>query len=159
MNRRGHIYLSLFLIFVAGYAIHSASQWPFKAGFFPLAAAIPLLILALAHLLLQLYGKPEAAAGAAVEAEFSAEVPPEVARRRAVTIFGWMAGFIAMVYLASFPVAVPLFLFLFLKLQSRTSWRSSFVLTAITWGFFYALFQRIVHLQFESGLIQLRLGL
>lgn len=159
MKSKGHIVFSVFLILVGGYVVYSASQWSFKTGFFPLAVAIPLVILALLHLVLQLFGAPETAGGPAVEAEFSNEVAPEVARRRVVAIFSWIAGFILLVYLVGFPVAVPLFIFLYLKLQSQESWFFSVALTGIAWGCFYVLFQRVVQLQFEDGLIQTWLGL
>ena len=154
MKSKGHIYFGIFVILVSGYAIFAASRWSFKAGFFPLAVAIPLLALTLIHFYLELFGAPETSKGPAVEAEFSNEVAPEVARRRVITMFSWMAGFILLVYLVGFPVTVPLFLFFYLRIQSEVSWTKSIVLTAITWGLFYALFQRLVRMQFEAGAIQ-----
>jgi hypothetical protein len=94
-----------------------------------------------------------------VETEFSNEVPPEVARRRVVATFCWIAGFIVTVYLVGFPAAIPPFIFLYLKIQSQVNWLTSIALTATTWGFFYVVFQRIVQLQFESGVIQTWIGL
>ena len=159
MKLSGHIGFSVFLILIAGYVIYSASLWSFKTGFFPIAIAIPLLILSVAHLCLELFGPAEKASGPAVEAEFSQEVPPEVAQRRVIAIFPWIAAFIVSVFLVGFPLAVPLFIFLYLKLQSQVSWVRSIVLTAATWGFFYAVFQRLVQLQFEEGMIHTWLGL
>lgn len=159
MKFKGNIYFSSFLILIAGYVIFTASRWSFKTGFFPLAIAIPLLILAVVQLYLELYGAPEVSKGPAVEAEFSAEVAPEIARRRAVTIFSSIATFIFFVYLIGFPLTVPLFILFYLKFQSDAGWTHSIALTAITWGCFYALFQRLVHLQFEPGVIQIWLGL
>ncbi len=159
MENRGHVFFSVFLISVGSYAVYSASRWSFKTGFFPLAIGIPLVILALAHLLLELFGAPERVGDPAVEVEFSNDVAPEVARRRVIAIFSWIAGFILLVYLVSFPVAVPLFMFFYLKIQSQVSWLRSIALTAAAWGFFYTVFQRVVQLQFEPGLIQTWLGL
>jgi hypothetical protein len=159
MKIRGQFLFSAFLILVAGYAVYSASYWSFKTGLFPLAIGIPLIILALAHLLLELLGAPEKAGGPAVEAEFSNEVTPEIARRRVIAIFSWIAGFILLVFLIGFPAAVPLFMFLYLTMQSQVSWLPSIALTAMAWGFFYAVFQRLVHLQFEAGVVQAWLGL
>jgi Tripartite tricarboxylate transporter TctB family len=159
MKKRGHVGFCVFLIAISGYVVYSASYWSFKAGFFPLATAIPLMILALLHLALVLFGAPETVGGPAVETEFSNEITPAVARRRAVAIFSWIAGFILLVYLLGFPFAVPLFLFFYLKLQSRESWLWSTALTATAWAFFYMLFQRFVQLQFETGAVQHWLGL
>lgn len=154
MKSKGHLYFGTFLILIAGYAIFTASQWSFKTGFFPLAVAIPLLGLTLLHFYFELFGAPEIIKGPAVEAEFSNQVAPQVARRRVVTMFSWMAGFILLVYLLGFPLTVPLFVFFYLKFQSEVSWIKSVVLTAITWGVFYGLFQRLVRIQFDTGLIQ-----
>jgi hypothetical protein len=91
MRNTGHLAFSLFLIALAGYVIYSASHWSFKTGFFPLAIAIPLMILALLHLWLELFGGPEAKAERAAEAEFSNEVSPAEARRRALVTLSWIA--------------------------------------------------------------------
>jgi len=154
MKSKGHLYFSAFLLLVAGYAIFAASRWSFKTGFFPLAIAIPLLILVLVHLYLESFGAPEVSKGPAVDADFSGEVPDEIARRRVLTIFAWIAAFILCVYLIGFPLTVPLFIFFYLKVQSEVSWIHSLALTTITWGLFYLLFQRLVHIQFEAGAIQ-----
>ena len=156
---KGHLYFSAFLLLVSGYAIFSAVGWSFKTKLFPLATAIPLFILVVLHLYLEAFGAKEVSRGPAVEAEFSNETSDDNARRRALIIFAWIGGFILCVYLIGFPLTVPLFTFCFLKFQSETGLVQSTVLTAITWSFFHFLFQRLVHIQFESGAIQAWLGL
>ena len=159
MKSKGHLYFSAFLILLSGYAILTAARWSFKTGFFPLAVAIPLLLLVLLHLYLEYFHAPEASKGPAVDADFSGDVDENVARRRVITIFSWIAGFILAVYLIGFPSTVPLFLFFYLKFQSEATWFQSLALTAITWVLFYLLFQKLVHIQFETGVIQSLLGL
>jgi Tripartite tricarboxylate transporter TctB family len=159
MKSKGHLYFSAFLLVISGYVIFTASRWSFKTGFFPLAAAIPLLVLVLIHLYLELFAPAEVSKGPAVEAEFSDEVAPDIARRRVITIFSWIAAFILFVYLIGFPLTVPLFIFCYLKFQSDVTWLSTIALTAISWGFFYTLFQRLVYIQFEAGVIPTWLGL
>jgi hypothetical protein len=158
MKARGHLYFGAFLIVLSGYAILAASHWSFKTGFFPLAVAIPLLALTLIHLGLEWFGEPETTRGAAVDAEFANEVPAEIARRRVLVLFAWMAAFIVSVFLIGFPLTVPLFLFSFLKFQSRTGWTSAILLTVVTWAVFHGLFVRLVHIQFEAGIVQTWLG-
>ena len=157
--RKGRIAFCLFLIAVAVYAIGAALGWTFKAKLFPLTVSIPLMILAAAQLVMEILGKAEAAAGAAVDLEFSADVPPDVARRRVIGAFLWVAGFILLVYLLGFPLAVPIFMFTYLSTQSGVGLLPSLGLTGATWFFFYGLFQRLVHLSFEDGLIQTLLGM
>jgi hypothetical protein len=157
--RKGRILFGLFLIVVGAYAVHSALGWSFKTALFPLSVSIPLIILAAAQLLLDLFGKAETAGGPAIDLELAADVPPDVARRRVIGIFFWVAGFILLVFLLGFPIAVPLFILCYLRLQSHESWWLSLSLTAFAWGFFYGIFERLIHLRFEDGLLQTWLGL
>jgi hypothetical protein len=155
----GRIIYCVFLLCIAGYAIYQASGWSFKTALFPLAVSIPLLVLLTVHLVQMLFGKAETTSGAAVDVEFSSDVPPEIERRRVIGTFAWFIGFIVSVYLIGFPLTVPLFIFTYLKFQSGIGWLPAIVATAITWGCFYGLFQWLVHIQFADGAIQTWLGL
>jgi hypothetical protein len=157
--RKGRILFGLFLIIVGAYAVHSALGWSFKTALFPLSVSIPLIILTAAQLLLDLFGKAETAGGPAIDLELAADVPSDVAWRRVVAIFFWVAGFILLVFLLGFPIAVPLFILCYLRLQSHESWWLSLSLTAVAWGFFYGVFEQLIHLRFEEGFIQSLLGI
>jgi hypothetical protein len=157
--RKGRILFGLFLIVVGAYAVHSALGWSFKTALFPLSVSIPLIILTAAQLLLDLFGKAETAGGPAIDLELAADVPPDVARRRVIGIFFWVAGFILLVFLLGFPIAVPLFILCYLTLQSHESWWLSLSLTTFAWGFFYGVFERLIHLRLVVGLLQTWIGL
>jgi hypothetical protein len=144
---------------VTASAIYLALEWPFKAKLFPLSVSIPLFILAGIQLLQLLVGKEEIIESAAVDLEFSSDVPPEIERRRVITAFSWIAGFILAVYLIGFPLTVPLFICFYLRFESGVGALPTIAATAITWAMFYGLFQKLVHLQFEQGAIQTWLGL
>ena len=161
MRIRGSAVFSLCLAAVGAYAVVAALAWPFKAALFPLVMGIPLLVLALAQLLLELRGgKAEADSGPPVDlAQAGADVPPELVRRRTLGTFAWMGAFAALVLLIGFPLAVPLFLFSYLVMQSSAGWLLSAALTAAGWGFFHVLFERLLHFPFDTGLIQTWLGL
>jgi hypothetical protein len=68
-------------------------------------------------------------------------------------VFAWMASFIVLVLLAGFPMAVPLFVFSYLAMESRENWVLSVALAAAAWGVFHLLFERLLHFPFEAGLI------
>lgn len=160
MPTKARAAFSLFLAALATYAVVSAWSWPSKAGLFPLVMGIPLLALALVQLVLDLRGKSEAAEGAAaMDLAPSADVAPELARRRTVATFAWMAAFVVLVFMVGFALAVPLFMFSYLMFQSSAGWWLSLALTAAAWGFFYGLFERLLRLPFGAGMIQTWLGL
>ena len=144
---------------VTASAIYLALDWPFKAKLFPLSVSIPLFILAGIQLLQLLVSKEEIIESSAVDLEFSSDVPPEIERRRVITAFCWIAGFIFTVYMIGFPLTVPLFICVYLRYESGVGALPTIAATAITWAMFYGLFQTLVHLQFEQGAIQTWLGL
>jgi hypothetical protein len=134
----GAAIFSLGLAALAVFACYKALSWPPKAALFPLVMGIPLLVLAVAQAIVELREPAAAREG----------------WRRPLLVFAWMAVFIALVLLAGFPVAVPLFVFAYLVLESRERWGLALALAAAAWGFFHLLFERLLHFPFEAGLIR-----
>jgi hypothetical protein len=124
----------------AAYAVYAALHWPPKAALFPLTMGIPLLVLALVQITIDLREPPPA--------------PGPPARQRSLAVFAWMAAFIALVLLVGFPMAVPLFVFSYLVMESRESLALSALAAGVAWSIFHLLFERLLHFPFESGLIQ-----
>lgn len=156
--RKGAVIFCAFLIAVSGFAIFTATGWSFKTKLFPLSVAIPLLVLSTVQLVLMLLGKEETNEGA-MDVEFATDVPAEIARRRVLGVFCWIVGFIVLVYLLGFPWTTPLFIFLYLRFQSEVGWAGALAGAAVTWGCFHLLFQSLVHIQFEPGVLQTWFGL
>lgn len=138
MRISGGALFSLALAALAAAAVYKALSWPPKAALFPLVMGIPLLVLALAQMVMELRQPQPAAEG----------------WRRSVVVFAWMALFIALVLIAGFPTAVPLFVFAYLVLESRERWGLALALAAAAWGFFHLVFERLLHFPFEAGLIR-----
>jgi hypothetical protein len=134
----GAALFSLGLALVAAYAVYAAMRWPAKAALFPLTMGIPLFALAAVQTFAELR-EPAIGAGPL---------------GRVVVVFAWMAAFIALVLLAGFPIAVPLFVFFYLVMESREKLGVSLVLAAAAWGAFHLLFERLLHFPFEAGLIR-----
>jgi len=140
MRPSGPVLFGAGLAVVAAYAVYAALGWPAKAALFPLVMGIPLLVLAVAQVLLELRAAP-------------APAEPAGAGSRALAVFAWMVGFVALVLFGGFAAAVPIFVFLYLRLDSREGWLLSGVLAAAAWGFFHLVFQRLLHFPFEAGLM------
>ena len=134
----GAAVFSLGLALVAAYAVYAALRWPPKAALFPLVMGIPLLVLALAQFVVELRSR--------------APAEPVAGSARALGVFAWMAGFIILVLLVGFPVAVPVFVLSYLVIAGE-GWLLSALLAGAAWGAFHLLFQRLLHFPFEGGLI------
>jgi hypothetical protein len=142
MHKTASLTLSVGVMLLAGYGLFAATAWPWKAALFPLVIGIPLFCFAAVELLWTLFGAPEPETQSAPEAG---------ARRRILAAVAWMLGFFAAVVLLGFPIAVPLFLFLYLKLQGGEGWVLSVGITLAVTAAFYGLFDALLHLPFPAG--------
>ena len=152
MHNRASLVLGVGIMILSGLAVVVALDWPWKAKLFPLVIGIPVFCLAAAEVIWSLFGS--AARIEAMDYQLSANLPQRVTLIRTLQAAAWMIGFLCVIVLAGFPIAVPLFVFLYLKLQGREGWGLSVVMTLAVWGFFYGLFDRLLHLPFPAGLIQ-----
>jgi putative tricarboxylic transport membrane protein len=148
VHKNASLALSVLIMIMSGYGVIAATAWPWKAALFPLVIGIPLFCLAASEALWTLFGSPPAEAGEAKD--FQLSIGKDTGRRTLVAT-GWILGFFAAIVLLGFPIAVPLFVFLFLKLQGREGWVLSIVMTAVVWGVFYGLFDLLLHLPFPAG--------
>lgn len=138
----------------SGYGVFAATAWPWKAALFPIVIGVPLFCLAAAEALWTLFGSPQNS----VEArDFQLSIGKDTVRRT-LAAAGWIFAFFAAIVLLGFPVAVPLFVFLYLRLQGRESWLVCIVMTAAVWGVFYGLFDLLLHLPFPAGWLLAWLG-
>ena len=140
MRINGAAIFSAALAAIAAYAVISALRWPAKAALFPLVMGIPLLVLALVQMVIDWRG-----------ASAPGKTPQDT--RAAASVLAWMAGFIALVFLLGFPLAVPVFILGYLVVAGREPWFLSIALALVAWGAFYLLFQRLLHFPFDAGLL------
>jgi hypothetical protein len=144
MARTASLALAIGVALIAGYAAFAAKGWQWKAALFPLAIGIPLFCLAAIEVVWSFFEKR------------SAEEP---ATRGSALPWIWMGGFLALIVLLGFPIAVAVFVFSYLKLQSKEGWLMSIVYTAALWAAFYGLFDYLLHLPFPAGWLLEWLGL
>ena len=115
----------------------------------PLVIGIPLFCLATAEALWVIFGKQDAAA--ASDFKLSEGLERNVVQRRTALAAAWMIGFFALIVLVGFPIAVPLLVFVYLKVQGKEGWLFTVVFTAAVWACFYGLFDLLLHLHFPEG--------
>jgi len=143
---------SLAIVLVAAGALVLTQPWSIKTALYPRTIAIPLLILAITEFVFSLRARP-AARGQAMDFALSEGVEPQVAMRRTLGIVAWILGFFAAIVLLGFPIAVPLFVFAYLRDAARAPWVLTLVLVALAWVVFDGLFVRLLHLPFPTGLL------
>lgn len=157
MHNKASLLLGLGILVLTAWAVVSALHWPWKAALFPLAIGIPVFCLAAAEVLWVIFGSN--ANTDAPDFQLSRHLPAKETFRRTALAFAWILGFFAAIVLLGFPIAVPLFVLLYLKIQGREGWGLSSLFTLAVWALFYGLFDRLLHLPFPDGWIQTWIGL
>ncbi len=152
MRLRPESLFSLMIAAAAAAALVLTEPWGIKTALYPRTIAVPLLVLALAEFVFSLRERP-AARGQAMDFALSEGVEPKVALRRTVGIFAWILGFFAAIVLLGFPIAIPLFVFGYLRVEAKAPWWLALILVALAWLVFDGLFVRLLHLPFPRGLL------
>lgn len=143
---------TLVVIATLALALWQSRNFGFRAGLFPWVIGIPTLILAVAQLGRDLYGKKkkkELYPGETPETEVS----PEDTKRRTISIILWTIGFFVAIWLLGFSYAVPLTILLYLKLAGHERWPLSIAVTFFSWLFYWGLFERMLNVPFPEGLL------
>jgi Tripartite tricarboxylate transporter TctB family len=143
--------LALGVALVAGYAVYASLSWPYRAALFPRVIGIPLLLIALVEMFLSAFSAEEKTEGHAVDFEITKDIDPAVARKRTLAIFLWVVAFFILILLLGFPIAVPLFVFLYIKVAGGESWTLSISLAFFSWIFIEGLFDRLLHIPLPQG--------
>jgi hypothetical protein len=144
--------------------VYQAQEWRLQARLYPWAIGIPMLLLAIAQVILDLKGvkaKPsdDGAPPTPMDFQFTKDVDEATAKKRAIIMFSWLLGFFGLIYLLGFSIAIPIMMFTYFKFQGGESWVLSISLTIIAWFFFYGLFVKLLTLPFPEGLIITWLGI
>lgn len=143
MTRRWDRAFALALAIVFAVAAYLALAWSEIARLFPLAVAVPGLVLALLAMVLPARTEP---------AEPDEEELPgrELVRRTAITI-AWILGLFVAVYLLGFLISIPLGAITYMRIIGRERWRTTLAVAAGCWAFIYALFDRLLHVPLPRG--------
>jgi len=141
--------------------VYYAQEWRLQARLYPWAIGFPMVVLAFIQVILDMkgYKAKETSDGAPVDFQFTKEIDPALAKKRAIVMFTWFFSFLLGVWLLGFPISIVLMMFLYLKFQSGESWLTSIVLTTIAFVFFWALFVKVLTLPFPEGRVFVWLGL
>jgi len=134
----------------------SALKWPPKAAQFPVAAGSLLFLAAMAELSITLLSKEEPGKEEVMDFKpfkLSLDTDKLMEFRRTISIFLWIIGFTVLVFLLGLPIAILLFIFLYLKLDAQVGWKITIGLTVGVGACFYFLFIWFLKSEFTDGLV------
>jgi Ca2+/Na+ antiporter len=152
IHLQGSTWFLIFLMLVGlVFFVYALTLRPLQASLLGLITGPLLVVLGLLQLRKELQ---EARQKKAETQESQEELPAAASAQSVAKRFGWLVawlvGLIAMIYLFGFLIAIPVFLIVFLKLHS-TGWIKTLLVTAITGGIIYGLFEAFLERELWRG--------
>ncbi|MFC1905590.1 hypothetical protein ACFLXL_02140 [Chloroflexota bacterium] len=69
-------------------------------------------------------------------------------------LFGWLIGFLALIWIIGFLYAVPIYIFAYMKIQGKYSWRRSSIFGVAVTVLVIIIFNLILGVVWPDGAIQ-----
>jgi hypothetical protein len=148
---------TLAVVAFSSYAVWSARDWPLVTKLFPWIVGIPVLILAVIQLALEvLQSSSRGTRGKEDTGDLQVDwnIASKTVAAKAGNFFGWLLGFFFCIWFLGFFIAVPLYTFLYLKVQAGERWLNSIGLALVAFAFFALLFDQILHLPWPRPVIE-----
>lgn len=142
---------ALVLTAVFAYATVTALALPEGAKLFPLAIALPSLVLAVLLAFISLWSRGKTIAARAPDPGEDPTLVPEERMRRTGVTAAWFLGIFAAVYLLGFLVAIPVSAFTYLRFAAREGWAPSIGVAALCWSVVFGVFDRLLHVPLPAG--------
>ena len=143
--------LTLFFGLVIAFALIVAWDWPVRASIIILLLGSIGLILALAQILIEF--KTSGTKHVRVRRPTYDLAPIDAEGRwGSLEIWAWLIGLFAAIHVIGFPLALPLFVFLYCKTYGG-GWLLSVALSSSTFGFLYGVFEQVLHVPWPEPLV------
>jgi hypothetical protein len=134
-------------------ALFVAKDWPIRASIIILLLGSIGVLLALLQLRLD-FRAARIEGAKILRPTFEVQAIEHQGRWGSLEIWAWLWGLFFAIHLIGFPIALPLFVFLYVKLYGG-SWRTAVLLTAITWGFLYGIYDNLLSVPWPKPWIRL----
>ena len=155
MRYSARTWMSFGVMVITAWAVIKALEWPLTTALFPVVIGIPVFILAVSELFSSLSKREETTREvSATGVGFKKEKPERLPVNKTLLAFLLIFSFFLLVLLVGFPIAVPLFVFIYMKIYGREKWVLSVGIAAVAWAGFYGLFVLVSNIHFEEGWIQ-----
>ena len=123
-------------------ALFVAKDWPVRASIIILLLGSIGVVLTLAQLGLD-FKTARAEDSKILRPTFEVQAIEHQGRWGSLEIWAWLWGLFFAIHLIGFPIALPLFVFLYIKLYGG-SWWTAIILTAVTSAFLYGIYDNLL---------------
>jgi hypothetical protein len=156
VRSKEQLFFTAFVGLVILGALYFAKDWPVRASIIILllgGVGVILVGIQLANEINALRSKDVRVTRPA----FEVQAIEHQGRWGSLEIWAWLWGLFFAIHLIGFPVALPLFVFLYVKLYGG-GWLTSVLLSALTWTFLYGVYDYLLNVPWPKPWLAILLG-
>ena len=134
------------IIVVVSIGLFATRDWPYETALFPRFGCIAVLSVTMLSLISELVR---------VRGHASEQGDP----RRTGVVFGWLVLFVVGVWAFGYEFAAVAFVFFFMKIHGKQSWKSSIAFTGFSFLFLFSVFRLLLDMIWPHGALWEMFGL
>ena len=148
---------AVFMLAIFSYAIFKARGWPEEAGLlvdcFSYPGAAFCLIIIISDIR-EFFTAKDGEFSGPVGAQYASVIRNSKEPLGILGMYGWFSGIIIVTYIAGQMVALPLYVFLYLKVLCKESWKLTLIYTFLSWLLLWGMFGEIIHVVWQPPLLE-----
>lgn len=141
-REKEQVFFSAFIAIVMLAALWVAKDWPVRASIIILLLGSLGVLLAAVQLVKD-FRAARAEGSAIVRPTFEVAAIEHEGKWGSLEIWAWLWGLYFTIHLIGFPIALPLFVLIYVKVYGG-GWFTAIIMTALTWGFLYGIYDYLL---------------
>jgi TctA family transporter len=148
---------AIFMLAIFSFAIFSAKGWPEEAGLLLDAFCYPGAAFCLIILIndIREFAKSEGRETTGpILAQYASVIRNSKEPLGILGMYGWFVGIIIVTYIAGQMISLPLFVFAYMKIWRKESWKLTLIYTFLSWLLLWGMFGEIIHVVWQPPLLE-----
>ena len=148
---------AIFMLAIFSFAIFSAKGWPEEAGLLLDAFCYPGAAFCLIILIndIREFAKSEGReTTGSILAQYASVIRNSKEPLGILGMYGWFVGIIIVTYIAGQMISLPLFVFAYMKIWRKESWKLTLIYTFLSWLLLWGMFGEIIHVVWQPPLLE-----
>ncbi len=148
---------AIFMLAIFSFAIFSAKGWPEEAGLLLDAFCYPGAAFCLIILIndIREFAKSEGRETTGpILAQYASVIRNSREPLGILGMYGWFVGIIIVTYIAGQMISLPLFVFAYMKIWRKESWKLTLIYTFLSWLLLWGMFGEIIHVVWQPPLLE-----
>ena len=148
---------AIFMLAIFSFALFKARGWPEEAGLLVNAFCYPgaaFCVIILINDIREFVTTKDGEFSGSIGTQYANAIRKSKEPLGILGMYIWFAGIIGATYIAGQMVALPLYVFIYMKIWRKESWKLSGIYTFLSWLLLWGMFGEIIHVVWQPPLLE-----